>query len=88
MEPDSSSSRLAVLNFRFRLRDRRMLNTEAASVEAMTEPMSRLSSQESRSTRWMNKPVSPAVSSTPRVESSTDCTATGRAAFQLVPKPP
>ena len=43
------SSILAVLSFRLRFLERRMWNTEAASVEAMTEPIKKLSAQERES---------------------------------------
>ena len=44
-EPDSISSMDEVPYFKFSLRERRILKTEAASVEQMTEPMSMLSAQ-------------------------------------------
>ena len=65
-----------------------MANMDAASVEPMTEPISRPSSQDIRSTRRQKIPVSSAVTTTPRLDSSRDFTATGRALRQLVPKPP
>ena len=45
LEPDSISSIDEVPYFKFSLRERRILKTEAASVEQMTEPMSMLSTQ-------------------------------------------
>ena len=44
-EPDSISSMDEVPYFKFSLRERRILKTDAASVEQMTEPMSMLSAQ-------------------------------------------
>ena len=88
LEPDSTSSRESVWFLRASFLDRRMLNTEAASVEEMTEPMSRLSSQGSLRTKWAKRPTAPAVPATPMVDSTTAGAATGLAAFRLVPKPP
>ena len=68
--------------------ERRIENTEAASVELITEPMSRLSYTESPNTPKQNSAVMPAVSTTPRLASRIAWAATGRASFQLVPKPP
>ena len=57
-------------------------------MEEMTEPMRKLSSQGSFSAQWAKAATSAAVPATPRVERTTDWTATGRAADKLVPKPP
>ena len=65
-----------------------MEKTEAASVEPSTAPQSRPSSKGMPSTKQQNSPVSRAVRTVPRLDSTTDRVATGRAAFQLVPKPP
>lgn len=65
-----------------------MEKTDAASVELMTEPIKKLSKGPKRRTKWQNRAVSPAVSTTPRVDRQIALAATGRAAFQLVPKPP
>ena len=88
LEPDSISSKESVCSFSASFLDRRILNTEAASVEEMTEPMRKLSSQGSFSAQWAKAATSAAVPATPRVERTTDWTATGRAADKLVPKPP
>ena len=88
MEPDSISRRDAVLSFRFRFFERRMLKTEAASVEAMTEPMSRLSRTGRFNTRKTKPPTSPAVRSTPMVDRRIAWGITGRASLMFVPKPP
>ena len=65
-----------------------MLNTEAASVDATTEPISRLWVHSKPSARCTKTPTRPVVIATPRVDSRKDCTATGRASRILVPKPP
>lgn len=52
------------------------------------EPISMPSSMENPSTKWQNKPVSKAVVTTPRELNIIASLATGRAMFQLVPKPP
>ena len=88
LEPDSISSRESVWYFKASFLERRMLNTEAASVEEITEPMRKLSTQGSPRARWAKAATAPAVPATPRVDSTTDWTTTGRAAFRLVPKPP
>ena len=88
MEPDSSSSREAVLSFRSCFCVFRILNTEAASVDAITEPIRKLSSHSSPRTNLTNSPTKPAVSATPAVDRSTAFAATGLAAFRFVPKPP
>ena len=73
MDPDSISRREAVLSFKFRLLERRILNTEAASVEPMTEATRKLSRSGRLNARWINRPVIPAVSRTPIVESRIAC---------------
>ena len=78
----------AVLSFRFRRFERRIENTEAASVELNTAPISMLSQKSNLSTTQQKIPVAAAVKSTPSVESSTAFPATGLACFQFVPKPP
>lgn len=65
-----------------------MENTDAASVELMTEPTSIPSQKEKCSTFQQNSPVSAAVSTMPTVDRSSERFSTGRAVFQLVPKPP
>ena len=88
MEPDSISSRESVWYFKASFLERRILNTEAASVEEITDPMRKLSTQGRSRARWATSATAPAVPATPNVDSTTDWTTTGRAAFRLVPKPP
>ena len=88
MDPDSISRREAVLSFKFRLLERRILNTEAASVEPMTEATRKLSRSGRLNARWINRPVIPAVSRTPIVESRIAWGMTGFASLMLLPKPP
>ena len=88
MEPDSSSNRESVWSFSAIFLERRMLNTEAASVEEITEPIIILSIQENPKHRWTKEPTNNAVNSTPRLESTKERASTGRAARILVPKPP
>ena len=88
LEPDSISSRESVPSRSDSLAPRSTLNTLAASVEAMTEPTSRPTSQSSPSTKWQNAPTMPAHTSTPTVESRMACGATGRASRTLALKPP
>ena len=78
----------AVPYFKFSFLERRMENTEAASVEPRTAPMSIPSRSSMPSTYQQKIPVSRAVNSTPSVERTMDFAATGRASRQLVPKPP
>ena len=77
LEPDSISSREAVFSLRFRFLDRRMPNTEAASVEPITEAVKRLSRSGSFKIRWIKSPVIPAVRTTPAADNSTDRPITG-----------
>ncbi len=88
MLPLSTSSKEAVRYFKFSRLERRMENTEAASVELISEPIKKLSAGSIPSTPQQNNPVPPAVSTTPAVESSTARPITGFAALHLVPKPP
>ena len=74
MLPLSTSSMEAVLSFKFSRLERRMENTDAASVELTTAPSSMLSQKAKCRTQKQNRPVRSAVSSTPSVESSTDLT--------------
>ena len=62
-----------------------MLNTEAASVDEITEPMSRLSSQGSCSAKCAKTATAPAVPATPRVERIADCASTGVRKFGDLP---
>ena len=73
---------------RFSLFARRMEKTDAASVEAMTDPMRKLRSHGSPRMKWMNPPVKRAVTTTPALESTIAGAATGFAMDQFVPKPP
>ena len=52
------------------------------------EPSSMPSSSEKPSTQWQNSPVIKPVVTVPRKLSTMASRATGRAIFQLVPKPP
>ena len=61
MLPLSTSSREAVWSRRFSRLERRMENTEAASVEAMTAPSRKLSKVGRDRTAQQNSPTSPAV---------------------------
>ena len=95
LEPDSISNKDEVPYFKLRRRERRMLNTEAASVEQMTEPMSIASTQpisgakgKTLNTHQANTPTSPAVSAVPAKDRSSALPATGLASLKLVPKPP
>ena len=65
-----------------------MEKTLAASVDESTLPNNSASSHCIPRTKRQNSPVSMAVITTPALASSIEGTATGRAAFQLVPKPP
>ena len=93
-DPDSISSRDEVWYFKFSLRERRILNTDAASVEQMTEPMSMLSTQpmppkgSSRKMHHTPTPTSPAVRAVPAKDKSSALPATGFASLKLVPNPP
>ena len=86
--PLSTSSRDAVPYFKFSFFARKMEKTEAASVELMTEPISKLSSNPTCSTMWQKPPTATAVRKTPTVESRMARPATGFAALHFVPKPP
>ena len=88
LEPLSTSRRGALLFLRPSFRERSMENTVAASVELMTAPIRKLSSQAHPSAKWQNSPTRTAVRATPTVASSPASTATGLADFHLVPKPP
>ena len=95
MEPDSISSNDDVPYFKFSLRERRILKTEAASVDEMTEPISMLSAQpregkkgKIEDRKYTNTPTIPAVSAVPAKERSSALPATGRASLKFVPKPP
>ena len=88
MLPLSTSSREAVWFLRPSFLERRMENTDAASVELMTAPVRKLSRAEKPSAKWQNSAVSSAVTATPRVDSTTARAAAGRAASQRVPKQP
>ena len=86
--PLSISNIEAELYFRFRFLERSMLNTEAASVELSTAPISSDCRVSMRSTKWQKATVSPAVSSVPPQESSSEGAATFFASDDLAPKPP
>ena len=86
--PLSTSSRDAVPYFRFSFLERRMENTDAASVEPRTAPIRRPSIQLVCRANRQNTPTPNAVRNTPSVDSSTDFPATGLAALHFVPKPP
>lgn len=86
--PLSISSIGAVLFLRPSFFPLRMEKTEAASVELTTAPRRKLSAHPHRSAKWQNKPVRPAVTTTPNDASSTDSCTTGFTASQRVPKPP
>ena len=86
--PLSTSSREAVWSRRFSRLERRMENTEAASVEAMTAPSRKLSKVGRDRTAQQNSPTSPAVKAVPKEERMAAFPATGLAWLQLVPKPP
>ena len=73
---------------RFNLWERRTEKTEVASVEPTTEPMSIPSHQLIPRARWQKRPVRAEVRKTPALERRMARPATGRAVFQLVPKPP
>ena len=86
--PLSISSKGAVLYFRLNCFERSTENTDAASVELITAPISKLSLTDILSTNIENNPVIPAVRITPAVESVTAFAAAGFAALHFVPKPP
>ena len=65
-----------------------MEKTVAASVELITAPIRKLSSQAHPRAKWQNSPTKEAVSATPNVESIPASMAMGLADFHLVPKPP
>ena len=88
MLPLSTSSREAVWSRRFSRLERRMENTEAESVEAMTAPSRKLSKVGRDRTAQQNSPTSPAVKAVPKEERMAAFPATGLAWLQLVPKPP
>ena len=81
---------------RLSLRERRILNTEAASVEEMTEPIRIISTQpipppkngSSRKIKYTPTPTNPAVSAVPASYKRSAWGATGRASLKLVPNPP
>ena len=86
--PLSISSIEAVLYFSPRFFDLRMEKTDAASVELRTEPIRKLNLGSIPRTSQQKSPVTPAVIRTPIEASRPALSATGRACFQLVPKPP
>ena len=96
LEPDSISKREEVRYLRLSLRERRILKTEAASVEEMTEPINMLSIQpippskkgSRRKIKYTPTPTNPAVSAVPASDKRSACGATGRASLKLVPNPP
>ena len=88
MLPLSSSSREAVWSRKLSFLERRMENTDAASVELITAPVRKLARGEKSSTKKQKRAVSRAVTATPRVESTTARAAAGLAASHRVPKPP
>ncbi|BEH90348.1 hypothetical protein T23_04500 [Turicibacter faecis] len=75
-------------SFKFSFLDRRIEKTEAASVELMIAPINKLSKPFIFKKKKQKKPVSRAVNNTPSVDKIRAGFTTGRAAFQLVPKPP
>ena len=74
--------------FKFSFFDLSMEKTLAASVEAMSAPISRLSVQSMCSAICQKAPVRKQVIMTPMVDSRTAFTATALARSQFVPKPP
>ena len=68
-EPLSISSRGERLFFRPSLFERSIENTDAASVELMTAPISMLSIKSHLNTKWQKSPVSMAVTTTPALAS-------------------
>ena len=62
--------------------------TEAASVEHITDPISKLSTGFIFKQKWQKIPTKKAVIIVPKEESRIACVATGFASFHLVPKPP
>ena len=65
-----------------------MEKTEAASVELMSAPTSRLSAGGMPSAQWQKAPTRTAVSTTPAEDSNTALPTTGLASRQFVQKPP
>ena len=88
MLPLSSSNSEAVWSFRLSFLERRILNTDAASVEDSTQPTSIPSQNSMPQTYTQNSPVTAAVSTTPSEDSASAGTATGFASLQRVPNPP
>ena len=86
--PLSSSSIEAVPYRRFSFLLLSTEKTDAASVELITAPISRLSSHSKPSTSLQNAPVAKAVSKTPAEASISDLPATFLASLHFVPKPP
>ena len=78
----------AVLYFMFSFFERNMANTDAASVELITDPIRKLSTGSVLSTKRQNKPTSADVMITPADDSNEAFNATGRATLHFVPKPP
>ena len=74
--------------FKFNLRERKIAKTDAASVEATTEPINIPSIQPMPNTRLQNTPTKPAVINVPTVDIKIEGAMTGFAVFQLVPNPP
>ena len=86
--PLSTSRSEAVLYFKFNFFDRRIANTDAASVEPTSEPIRKLSVQSIPNAKWQKTPVSPDVTTTPAVDSRIAFVATDLACSQFVPNPP
>ena len=77
-----------MFSFSARLRERRIENTAAASVDESSAPQSSPSNSGMPSAKWQNTPTNAAVAMVPALERMIDTAATGRATFQFVPKPP
>ena len=88
MLPLSTSSRDAVRYFKFSRLERKIEKTDAASVELIKEPIKKLSANSILSAKKQNRPVRPAVKTTPAVDSKTARPTTGFAALHFVPYPP
>jgi len=86
--PDSNSSNGLNCPFKLTRRERRIEKTAAASVEDITEPSSRPSSNENFNTSTAKTPTNRAVKKTPMVARATPCQTTGRTARQSVSRPP
>ena len=77
-----------MFSFNARLRERKIENTAAASVDESSAPQSSPSKTDIPSTTWQNTPTNAAVAIVPRLDRISYTAATGRATFQFVPKPP